>query len=119
MKLSIEEQTFLLKAIQEVKEHKEREVEEIKQELERIKNKLNSMEKRKPLFVDPKVNDPMWFPKAKNNELTEGFIEGYSQAVYQIRLLISSLQEEPTGEIKKYTELMLKELYSNRDNQNK
>jgi hypothetical protein len=77
------------------------------------------MEKRKPLFVDPKVNDPMWFPKAKNNELTEGFIEGYSQAVYQIRLLISSLQEEPTGEIKKYTELMLKELYSNRDNQNK
>jgi hypothetical protein len=73
-----------------------------------------------PLFVDPKVNDPMWFPKAKNNELTEDFIEGYSQAVYQIRLLISSLQEEPTGEkIRTYTEFMLKELYNSRDNQNK
>ena len=72
-----------------------------------------------PLFYDLKVNDPMWFPKAKNNELTEDFIEGYSQAVYQIRLLISSLQEEPTGEIKTYTEFMLKELYNSRDNQNK
>jgi len=43
MKLSIEEQTFLLKAMQEVKEHKEREVEEIRQELERVKNKLKEL----------------------------------------------------------------------------
>jgi hypothetical protein len=43
MKLSIEEQTFLLKAMQEVKEHKEREAEEIRQELERVKNKLKEL----------------------------------------------------------------------------
>lgn len=43
MKLSIEEQTFLLKAMQEVKEHKEREVEEIRQELERVKKKLKEI----------------------------------------------------------------------------
>jgi TRAP-type C4-dicarboxylate transport system substrate-binding protein len=47
MKLSIEEQAFLLKAMQEVKEHKEREVEEIRQELERVKKKLEELEKPK------------------------------------------------------------------------
>jgi TRAP-type C4-dicarboxylate transport system substrate-binding protein len=47
MKLSIEEQTFLLKAMQEVKEHKQREVEEIRQELERVKKKLEELEKPK------------------------------------------------------------------------
>lgn len=47
MKLSIEEQTFLLKAMQEVKEHKEREVEEIRQELERVKKKLEELDKPK------------------------------------------------------------------------
>jgi len=43
MKLSIEEQTFLLKTLQEVKEQKEREVEEIRQELERVKNRLKEL----------------------------------------------------------------------------
>jgi TRAP-type C4-dicarboxylate transport system substrate-binding protein len=47
MKLSIEEQTFLLKAMQEVKEHKQREVEEIKQELDRINKKLEELNKPK------------------------------------------------------------------------
>ncbi len=47
MKLSIEEQAFLLKAMQEVKEHKQREVEEIRQELERVKKKLEELEKPK------------------------------------------------------------------------
>lgn len=47
MKLSIEEQTLLLKALQEVKEHKQREVEEIKQELERVQKKLDELQKPK------------------------------------------------------------------------
>ena len=46
-KLPIEQQMFLIKAMQEVKEHKQREVEEIKQELERINKKLEELNKPK------------------------------------------------------------------------
>lgn len=72
------------------------------------------------MTTDPKVDNPMWFPRAEKDGLTEDFVEGYSQAVFQIRLLLSSLEEEPTGivrEIRAYTSVMLKELYDSRDKQ--
>jgi hypothetical protein len=61
----------------------------------------------KPLFVDEKVEDPMWF--VKRQPLNEDIKLGYSQAVYQIRLKLSSMVKEPP-EIRKYTMFMLEEL---------
>jgi len=58
----------------------------------------------KPLFVDEKVNDPMWF--VKQQPLNADIKLGYSQAVYQIRLKLSSMVKEPP-EIRKYTAFML------------
>jgi hypothetical protein len=56
---------------------------------------------------DEKVNDPMWF--VKQQPLNEDIKLGYSQAVYQIRLKLSSMDKEPP-EIRKYTMFMIEEL---------
>lgn len=70
------------------------------------------------MTTDPKVENPMWFLRSEKDGLTEDFVEGYSQAVFQIRLLLSSLEsEQPTGKIRAYTSVMLKELYDSRDKQ--
>ena len=62
------------------------------------------------------VDNPMWFYETiktgkgkRNSELTEEFVTGYCQAVYQIRLKLSSLDQEPEG-IRQYTEFMIEEL---------
>jgi hypothetical protein len=60
-----------------------------------------------PLFEYEKVNDPMWF--VKQQPLNEDIKLGYSQAVYQIRLKLSSMVKEPP-EIRKYTMFMIEEL---------
>jgi hypothetical protein len=61
----------------------------------------------KSLLADEKVEDPMWF--VKQQPLNEDIKLGYSQAVYQIRLKLSSMVKEPP-EIRKYTMFMLEEL---------
>ena len=68
------------------------------------------------MSIQSMVDDPMWFyeriktdKERRNNELTEEFVTGYCQAVYQIRLKLSSLDQEPEG-IRLYTEFMIEEL---------
>lgn len=69
--------------------------------------------------VDHKVNDPMWFDKAKKGEMTDDFTEGYSQAIYQMRLYLCSLDrpKEGTNETLEYTNFVLKHLYKARASQ--
>ena len=56
---------------------------------------------------DPKVNDPMWF--IEQQPLNGDIKLGYSQAIYQIRLKLSSMDKEPP-EIRNYTMFMMEEL---------
>ena len=56
---------------------------------------------------DPKVNDPMWF--IEQQPLNVDIKLGYSQAIYQIRLKLSSMDKEPP-EIRNYTMFMMEEL---------
>ena len=74
---------------------------------------------RIPIAKDHKVDDPMWFSKAKQGEMSEDFIEGYSQAMYQMKLYLCSLEREETtvSETFKYTEYVLKELNKARASQ--
>ena len=59
------------------------------------------------MSVQYQVDNPMWFEK----EIIDiGFIRGYEQAVYQIRLKLTSMESEPE-EIREYTEFMIQELY--------
>ena len=61
------------------------------------------------LSGDPKVDDPMWF--IEQQPLNKDIKLGYSQAVYQIRLMLSSKDEQVNGsEVRKYTEFMISEL---------
>ena len=53
------------------------------------------------------VNNPMWF--TKQSSLNEDVKRGYNQAVYQIRLKLSSMEQE-LPEIRAYTEFMIDEL---------
>lgn len=68
---------------------------------------------------DHKVDDPMWFSKAREGNMSEDFIEGYSQAMYQIRLYLCSLEREETtvSETFKYTEYVIKQLNKARASQ--
>ena len=58
------------------------------------------------MSVQDQVDNPMWFDKEVINN---DFIRGYSQAVYQIRLKLTSMNQESEG-IRKYTEFMIQEL---------
>ena len=53
------------------------------------------------------IDNPMWFTEYK--PLNEDSIQGYCQAVYQIRLYLDSLDQEPEG-VRQYTEIMIEEL---------
>ena len=53
------------------------------------------------------VDNPMWF--TKQSTLNEDIKKGYCQAVYQIRMKLSSMEQEPP-EIRAYTEFMIDEL---------
>ena len=60
------------------------------------------------MSVQHQVDNPMWF----NEEvINEDFKTGYCQAVYQIRLKLTSMEQEPE-EIRAYTEFMIQELKS-------
>jgi hypothetical protein len=59
------------------------------------------------MSVQHQVDNPMWW--FDEEVITEDFIRGYSQAVYQIRLKLVSMKPEPEG-IRAYTEFMLDEL---------
>lgn len=53
------------------------------------------------------VDNPMWF--TKQSLLNKDIKTGYCQAVYQIRMKLSSMEQEPP-EIRAYTEFMIDEL---------
>jgi hypothetical protein len=59
------------------------------------------------MSVQYQVDNPMWFEK---EIIDTGFIKGYEQAVYQIRLKLSSMEQEPE-DIRWYTEFMIRELH--------
>ena len=58
------------------------------------------------------VNNPMWFKDRVN--INDDFTAGFCQAVYQIRLKLSNMDEEPF-EVRRYTEFMLEEFNKERD----
>ena len=58
------------------------------------------------MSVQDQVDNPMWFDKSVINE---DFKTGYYQAVYQIRLKLTSMKSEPE-DIRGYTEFMIEEL---------
>ena len=58
------------------------------------------------MSIQDQVDNPMWFDKEVINE---DFIRGYCQAVYQIRLKLTSMDQEPEG-VRAYTEFMIQEL---------
>jgi hypothetical protein len=58
------------------------------------------------MLVQDQVDNPMWFDKEVINN---DFVRGYSQAVYQIRLKLTSMDQEPE-EIREYTEFMIQKL---------
>ena len=58
-------------------------------------------------MIKEMIDDPMWF--VKQSPLNVDIKTGYCQAVYQIRLKLSSMDKEPP-EIRKYTEFMIEEL---------
>lgn len=57
-------------------------------------------------MIQDQVDNPMWFDKSMIND---DFVRGYSQAVYQIRLKLTSMESE-LEEIRAYTEFMIQEL---------
>jgi hypothetical protein len=59
------------------------------------------------MSVKDQVDNPMWFDKEIINM---DFIRGYEQAIYQIRLKLTSMEQEP-AEIRAYTEFMIQELH--------
>ena len=58
------------------------------------------------MIIQDQVDNPIWFDKEVINN---DFIRGYSQAVYQIRLKLTSMESEPE-EIRGYTEFMIQEI---------
>ena len=58
------------------------------------------------MTVQSQVANPMWFDK---EAITADFVRGYCQAVYQLRLKLTSMDQEPEG-IREYTEFMIEEL---------
>jgi len=58
------------------------------------------------MSVQDQVDNPMWFD---TKVINQDFIRGYSQAVYQIRLKLTSMESEPE-EIREYTEFMIQEI---------
>lgn len=79
----------------------------------RVGNLTTELHESSPFPVTPnndlKVSDPMWF--IEQEPLNKDVKLGYSQAVYQIRLMLSSKDEQVNGfEVRKYTEFMISEL---------
>jgi len=66
------------------------------------------------MSLKEEVENPMWF--TKQAEVTEDFTRGYCQAVYQIRMMLSH-NNEPSPEVRRYTEFMIEELNSYRKKQ--
>ena len=58
------------------------------------------------MSVQDQVDNTMWFD---TEVINRDFIKGYCQAVYQIRLMLTTLDPEPEG-IREYTEKMIDEL---------
>jgi hypothetical protein len=58
------------------------------------------------MTVQDQVDSPIWFDREVINA---DFVRGYCQAVYQIRLKLTSMNQEPEG-IREYTEFMIQEL---------
>lgn len=58
------------------------------------------------MSVQDQVDNPMWFDKEAINP---DFVRGYCQAVYQIRLKLTSMDQEPE-EIREYTEFMIQQI---------
>jgi len=58
------------------------------------------------MMIQDQVDNPMWFDKSVIND---DFVKGYCQAVYQIRLKLTSMESEPE-EIRGYTEFMIQEI---------
>ena len=58
------------------------------------------------MVVHDQVDNPMWFNKEVVNA---DFVRGYCQAVYQIRLKLTSMDQEPEG-IREYTGFRIQEL---------
>jgi hypothetical protein len=58
------------------------------------------------MSVQDQVDNPMWFD---TEVINQDFIRGYSQAIYQIRLKLTSM-ESGSEEIREYTEFMIQEL---------
>lgn len=89
-------------------------LEQVRKQQEEIGINFESEEEEPEEWMpkDPKVDDPMWFTKAKQGQMSNDFVEGYSQAVYQMRLYLCSLEREETtvSQTFKYTEYVLKEL---------
>jgi len=65
------------------------------------------------MSVQDQVDNPMWFDTSVINQ---DFTRGYCQAVYQMRLKLTSMDQEPK-EIREYTEYMIEEL-NNKKNRN-
>ena len=57
--------------------------------------------------IQDMVDNPTWF--IKQTEVNWDFKRGYNQAVYQMRLKLSSMDQEPAA-IRRYTEFMIEEL---------
>jgi hypothetical protein len=58
------------------------------------------------MAIQDQVDNPMWFDKEAINT---DFVRGYCQAVYKIRLKLTSMDQEPQG-IREYTELMIQQI---------